>query len=150
TQNKQWLGLLANFEWGDWFGYRWSGDITLASNMADFNGSMGTNTSQFVYFDSPVLDGGASVYAPIGGINVGDKWMPVENLTDPVENWGLQFEISVAKPWDGGTLYIRTEFAGDSFVARYEPWKIPGSNKTLAYKTEGWQTVTIPLSEFRS
>ena len=54
------------------------------------------------------------------------------------------------QPWNGGTLYFKTEFAGESFVARYEPWKIPGSNKTLAFKTEGWQTVTIPLSQFRS
>lgn len=150
TQNNKWLGLLANFEWGDYFGYAWWGDITLASNMADFNGSMGKNGSQYVYFDSPVLDADASKYAPLGNSNTGNKWMPVENLSDPVENWGLQFEISVAKLWNGGTLYIRTEFAGDTYVARYEPWKIPGSNKTLAFKTDGWQTVTIPLSEFRS
>jgi len=150
TQNSQWLGLLANFEWGDYFGYAWWGDITLASNMADFNGAMGTNSSQYVYFNTPVLDGGASKYAPLGNSNTGNKWIPVANMSDPVENWGLQFEISVANPWNGGTLYIRTEFAGDNFVARYEPWKIPGSNNTLAYKTNGWQTVTIPLSEFRS
>ncbi|EJL67202.1 glycan-binding surface protein [Flavobacterium sp. CF136] len=150
TQNNKWLGLLANFEWGDYFGYQWWGDISLASNMADFNGSMGTNTSQYVYFNSPVLAAGESKYAPLGNSNTGNKWIPLENLSDPVENWGLQFEISVAHPWNGGTLYIKTEFAGESFVARYEPWKIPGSNKTLAFKTDGWQTVTIPLSEFRS
>jgi hypothetical protein len=56
----------------------------------------------------------------------------------------------VANPWNGGTLYVQTEFAGESYVARYEPWKIPGSNKTLAFETEGWQTVTIPLSQFKS
>ena len=151
TQNNKWLGLLANFEWGDYFGYAWWGDISLAFGpIADFNGSMGTNNSMYIYFNTPVLDAGASKYAPLGNSNTGNKWIPVENMSDPVENWGLQFEISVVQPWNGGTLYIRTEFAGDSFVARYEPWKIPGSNKTLAYKTDGWQTVTIPLSEFRS
>ena len=155
TQNDKWLGLLANFEWGDYFGYAWWGDIKLASNIADFNGSMGTNSSQYVYFDSPVLDAGASVYAPLGNanntsINEKNAWIPVENLLDTVAHWGLQFEISVARPWNGGTLYIKTEFAGESFVARFEPWKIPGTNKTRAFKTNGWQTVTIPLSEFRS
>jgi len=155
TQNNKWLGLLANFEWGDYFGYAWWGDIKLAYDVADFNGSMGSDHSQYVYFNSPVLDGGGSVYAPLGNsndtsINKKNTWIPMENMSDPVENWGLQFEISVAHPWDGGTLYIKTEFANESFVARYEPWKIPGSNKTLAYKTDGWQTVTIPLSEFRS
>jgi len=150
TQNGVTDGLLANFEWGDYFGYSWSGDITLASNMADFNGSLGTNSSQYVYFNSPALDGGASKLAPLGNSNMGNQWVPVANLSDTVSNWGLQFEISVAHPWNGGTLYIETAFAGDSFVARYEPWKIPGSNKTVAFKTKGWETVTIPLSEFRS
>lgn len=151
TQKDQWLGLLANFEWGDYFGYHWWGDIALAFGpVADFNGSMGTNNSMYVYFNTPILAGGASKYAPLGNSNTGNKWIPVANLSDPVENWGLQFEISVANPWNGGTLYIKTEFADETFVARYEPWKIPGSNKTLAYKTLGWQTVTIPLSEFRS
>jgi hypothetical protein len=150
TQNGVTDGLLANFEWGDNFGYQWWGDITLASNMADFNGSMGTNSSQYVYFNSPVLDGGASKYAPLGNSNTGNHWVPVANLTDTVSHWALQFEISVAHPWNGGTLYIRTELAKDSYVARYEPWKIPNSNKTVAFKTKGWQTVTIPLSDFRS
>lgn len=150
TQKELWLGLLANFEWGDYFGYDWWGDITLASNVGDFNGLMGTNSSQYVYFDSPALDAGASKYAPLGNSNMGNKWMPVANLSDPVENWAIQFEISVARPWNGGTLYFKTAFADESYVARYEPWKIPGSNKTVAYKTAGWQTVTIPLSEFRT
>ncbi|MES2276214.1 MAG: glycan-binding surface protein [Bacteroidota bacterium] len=154
TQRGVTQGLLADFEWGNYFGYAWYGDITLANNMAVFNGLMGTNNSQYVYFNSPVLAGGASKYAPLGNSNPTSNpanfWMPVANLTDPVSSWALQFEISVAQPWNGGTLYIRTDFAGDNYVARYEPWKIPASNNTLAFKTKGWQTVTIPLTEFRS
>jgi hypothetical protein len=151
TRNELWLGLLANFEWGGYFGYSWWGDISLAFGpVADFNGSMGTNNSMYIYFNTPILGVGESKYAPLGNSDTGNKWMPVENLSDPVENWGLQFEISVANPWKGGTLYFKTAFAGESFVARYEPWKIPGSNKTLAFETDGWQTVTIPLSQFKS
>ena len=159
TQNNKWLGLLANFEWGDYFGYDWgyfsSNEAKRVSVLNDFNGSMGTNNSMYLFIDSPVLGAGESNYYQLGSandtpINKKNTWIPLENMSDPVENWGIQFEISVAKPWNGGTLYIRTEFAGDTYVARYEPWKIPGSNKTLAYKTDGWQTVTIPLSEFRS
>jgi hypothetical protein len=154
TQNKHWLGLLANFEWGDYFGYDWSGDISLNSNMAVFNGSMGTNTSQYVYFDTPILAGGESKFAQLGNanntsINNANAWVPKANLSDPVGNWGLQFEISVAKPWNGGTLYFKTAFAGELYVARFEPWKITAS-KTVDFETDGWQTVTIPLSEFRS
>lgn len=156
TQNGVTDGLLANFEWGDYFGYPWGGDEKMAFGpVPDFNGSMGTNNTMYIYFDSPVLAGGAKLYAPLGNSNQtanhpANYWMPVANLTDPPSHWALQFEISVAHPWNGGTLYIRTEFAGDSYVARYEPWKIPGSNKTVAFKTKGWETVTIPLTEFRS
>jgi len=151
TQNGVTEGLLANFEWGDNFGYAWWGDEKMAFGpVADFNGSMGTNNTMHIYFDSPVLAGGASLYAPLGNSNTGNHWVPVANITDPPSSWALQFEISVAHPWNGGTLYIRTDFAGDSYVARYEPWKVPGSNKTKAFITKGWQTVTIPLSAFKS
>jgi len=151
TQNGVTEGLLANFEWGDNFGYAWWGDEKLAFGpVADFNGSMGTNNTMHIYFDSPALAGGASLYAPLGNSNTGNHWVPVANITDPPSSWALQFEISVAHPWNGGTLYIRTDFAGDSYVARYEPWKVPGSNKTKAFITKGWQTVTIPLSAFKS
>jgi hypothetical protein len=86
----------------------------------------------------------------LGNSNTGNHWVPVANVTDPPSSWALQFDISVAQPWKGGTLYIRTEFAGDTYVARYEPWKIPNSNVTKAFITKGWQTVIIPLTNFRS
>ncbi|MEO6524266.1 MAG: glycan-binding surface protein [Mucilaginibacter sp.] len=150
SQNNDKVGLLGDMEWGDNFGFGWASSEHLTYAQADFNGSMGTNNSQFMYIDNPVLAGGASVYIPLGNSNTGNHWLPVANLTDPPSSWALQFDISVAKPWNGGTLYIRTDFAGDSYVARYEPWKIPNSNVTVAFKTKGWQTVIIPLSEFRS
>jgi hypothetical protein len=155
TQEKFWKGLLANFQWGDYFGYAWWGDENLAFGpVADFNGSRGTNNSMYIYFDTPVLAPGESKYAPLGNandtdINKANTWMPVDSLENPVGSWGLQFEISVAKPWNGGTLYFKTEYAGESYVARFEPWKITAS-KTVAIETNGWQTVTIPLSQFKS
>jgi hypothetical protein len=155
TQDHFWLGLLANFEWGNYFGYSWSGDISLAFGpVADFNGSRGTNNSMYIYFDTPILAPGESKFAQLGNandtdINKANAWMPVDSLENPVGSWGLQFEISVAKPWKGGTLYFKTEFAGETYVARFEPWKISAS-KTVAIETNGWQTVTIPLSQFKS
>ena len=150
TQNIDKVGLLGDMEWGDNFGFGWGASEHLTYAQADFNGSMGTNNSQFMYIDNPVLAGGASVFIPLGNSNTGNHWLPVANIIDPPANWALQFDISVAKPWNGGTLYIRTEFAGDSYVARYEPWKIPGSNVTKAFITKGWETVIIPLSAFKS
>ncbi|MDR7210277.1 glycan-binding surface protein [Flavobacterium piscis] len=143
-------GLLATFEWdATYFGYTWWQHLKIGSSLLDFNGSMGTSTSQVGYFDTPILAAGESNFANMGSSASGNYWIPVANISDPVEKWGLQFDISVAKPWNGSTLYFQTAFAGDTYVARYEPWKIPASNKTLDFKTDGWQTVIIPLSEFR-
>lgn len=150
TQNGVTDGLLADFEWGNNFGYGWGSNENLVSNMADFNGSMGTNTTQYMELKIPVLAAGASVFFPLGNSNTGNHWVPVENITDPPSSWALQFEMSVPQPWNGGTLYIETQFAGDSYVARYEPWEIPGSNNTVAFNTKGWETVTIPLTAFKS
>jgi len=154
-QNSNKVGLLGDFEWGDNFGFGWApgeylnGVWTNWSNH-EFDGSMGTDNSQFMSINNPVLAGGAKLDIPLGNSNTGNHWVPVVNITDPPSNWALQFEISVAHPWNGGTLYFETTFAGDSYVARYEPWKIPGSNVTKAFITKGWETVTIPLSAFKS
>ena len=69
------------------------------------------------------------------------------NLTDPGTGWALKFEINIHKPWNGGTLCLKS--SNGDYVARYEPWQI-SSSKTAAYTTKGWQTVTIPLSSFRA
>lgn len=157
TVDNVWDGLLADCWWGDYFGVNpWGSTVEgLAYQDKSFDGSMGTNShygdDQFGILISPVLAGGASTYFPLGNSNPHNGhprnyWMPVANLTDPPANWALQFDISVTHPWQGGTLYIETAFAGDSYVARYEPWKhVKG-----AFTTKGWETVMIPLSEFRS
>lgn len=149
-------GLLANLEWGSYFGWAWWRDASLtvdnvANNggwmkvMSDINGAKGSNHTMFVSFDTPALKAGEDKLCAFGN----GQWMPTANLSDPVGNWALQFEISVAKPWNGSTLYIKTGFAGETYVARFEPWKI-SATRTADFKTDGWQTVTIPLSQFKS
>ncbi|MGF7077063.1 glycan-binding surface protein [Mucilaginibacter sp. 3215] len=156
TQNSDKVGLLGDFEWGDNFGFGWGQfeHLTGEWEYPQFNGPMGKDHSQFMVIDcpkdNPVLAGGASVYIPLGNSNTGNHWVPVANIADPPANWALQFDISVAQPWKGGTLYIRTELGGDKYVARYEPWKIPNSNVTKAFITKGWETIIIPLSAFKS
>jgi hypothetical protein len=155
TQNGVTEGLLGNMEWGDYFSWAWWGDVSLTVNnnggwiktTTDFDGTMGVNNSMFLSFDVGVLDPSASKYCPLG--NNTNQWLPVANLSEPVENWGLQFEMSVARPWNGGTLYIRTAFAEDNYVARFEPWKV-SAVKTVDIETDGWQTVTIPLTTFKA
>jgi len=150
-------GVLANLEWGNAFGWQWWGGIKYTTGnpawggITDFNGVLGSNTnSQFAYYNTGTMKSGdgtsydGTYNFPIGSA----QWIPTANLSDPVENWALQFEISVAHPWNGGTLCFETGFASN-YMARYEPWQIFASS-TKAFTTKGWQTVTIPLSLFRA
>lgn len=152
-------GVLANMEWGNYFGWGWWGGVALTSGNSnsgwppynpDFKGVLGSNTSMFVAYNTGVMqsgDGGASdgkYNFPIGA----NQWVPTANLSDPVDNWAIQFEISVAHPWNGGTLCFVNGFAGN-YIARYEPWQISASS-TAAFSTKGWITVTLPLTAFRA
>lgn len=154
-------GMLANMEWGNYFGWQWWGASGLTVNSVannggwitvkpDFDGVLGKDNTMFVSFNTSSIPAGAG--DPWGPYNFpigGNQWVPVANLSDPVDNWALKFEISVAKPWNGGTLCFESGFAGGSYIARYEPWQISATS-TAAVTTKGWQTVTIPLSAFRA
>jgi len=152
TQNNDKVGLLGDFEWGDNFGFGWGQfeHLTGEWEYPQFNGPMGKDHSQFMVIDcpkdNPVLAAGATQNIPLGNSNTGNHWVPAANISDPPANWAFQFDISVAKPWIGGTLLIKTRFAGDTYVARYEPWK----NSNAGFETRGWETVIIPLSAFKS
>jgi hypothetical protein len=72
------------------------------------------------------------------------QWVPVENLDDPTTNWALKFEVFVKNPWSDGTIFIH-DWSWKR-TCRFEPWK----NSPNPFKTTGWNTVTIPLSNFKS
>ncbi len=72
-------------------------------------------------------------------------WLPEANVTDPLNNWAVKFEINVPNDWNGTTMFVSSEH--NDFRAFLEPWKKPNGD-TFSFKTEGWQTVTIPLSQF--
>lgn len=148
-------GMLANMEWGNYFGWQWWGDASLTvdnvnnnggwiTTIPDFDGILGINTTMFMSFNTGTLSAGGSKFLPIGS----NSWVPTANLTDPVDSWALKFEISVAHPWNGSTLCFVSGFAG-AYTARYEPWQVTASG-TANFSTRGWQTVTIPLSSFRA
>jgi len=154
-------GVLANMEWGNYFGWGWWGASGLTVNSAansagwitvkpDFDGVLGTNNTMFVSFNTSSISGGdGESFGPYNFPIGANQWVPAANLSDPVDKWAIKFEISVAKPWNGGTLCFESGFAGGSYVARYEPWQISATS-TAAFSTKGWQTVTIPLSSFRA
>lgn len=142
-------GVLANMEWGDAFGWQWYGGsrLSVVSNGGWITDcpEMTGNTGMFISIkDDPLAAGASGSEIPIGGA----LWMPAAHLTDPVGDWALKFEINIPNSWNGGSVRIHTGFT-DSYTALYEPWKI-SSTTTSAYSTNGWRTVTIPLSRFLS
>ncbi|CAN5518157.1 hypothetical protein BH11BAC3_BH11BAC3_24020 [soil metagenome] len=154
-------GMLANMEWGDYFGWQWWGGADLTVNSAansggwinvktDLDGVFGKNNSMFISYDKGVMQSGEGA-ASDGSFNfpIGEnQWVPTANLANPVGNWAIQFEISVSRPWEGATLCFVGGFAGN-YIARYEPWKI-SATRTAPFTTKGWETVTIPLTAFRA
>jgi len=148
------VGIIGNMEWGDYFGWPWwGGNITLTSSdpnsgWPSYNADFGVGLGMYVEYKSDILNADAGNDG--NAIRMNDAksgWVPTENLNDPGTSWALKFEINVKKPWKGGTLCIKSKNA--DYMARYEPWQI-SSSKTISYTTKGWQTVTIPLSEFRA
>lgn len=148
------VGIIGNMEWGDYFGWPWwGGNVTLTSSdpnsgWPSYNADFGVGLGMYLQYKSDKLDGGAGDDG--NAIRMNDAksgWVPTENLNDPGTSWTLKFEINVAEPWKGGTLCIKSK--NSDYIARYEPWRI-SSSKAISYTTQGWQTVTIPLSEFRA
>jgi hypothetical protein len=114
----------------------------------DFDGVYGTNNTLFPFLNRGVFAGGEGGNWWETGTRIKpNQWMPASNLSDPVDNWAMQFEMSVPHPWNGVTLCFTTYFDGN-YLARFEPWKNSASS-TTAVTTNGWLTVTIPLSAFR-
>lgn len=141
------VGILGNVEWGDYFGWQWwGGSVDLQSSdpnsgWPSYNADYGVGTGMYLNYKSVALKAGEG--SDGNAIRLGEyAWVPSENLDDSGDKWAFKFEINVKKPWNGGTLCIRTD-KGD-YLALYEPWKISAN-----FTTEGWQTVTIPLSSFR-
>lgn len=67
-----------------------------------------------------------------------------------VNEWGVRFEINVISDWREIPLEIffapfGADHGRDNLVpiARWSPWAATG-----LYETDGWKTVTVPLSEF--
>jgi hypothetical protein len=103
----------------------------------------GGNVTNFFVMDFASVSGGDG--QPWShAVRIGQtQWIPAENLSDPVDNWAFKFEINVPNPWLGGSIMVATSTG--NYLARYEPWQ----GSPTGFKTTGWQTVTIPFTQFR-
>lgn len=66
--------------------------------------------------------------------------------TDPIGNYALKFEAYVNN-WTAGSIWISTSDPSTNwaYMAAWAPWKTANGN---TYSTNGWVTVTIPLTSF--
>ncbi|HXB94797.1 MAG TPA: glycan-binding surface protein, partial [Puia sp.] len=144
-------GFLANFEWGDpYFGWAYWGGI---------NTNDGTlfpqNTGQYieVHPSGTINAGDGGWYADNRAVNLSPSaW--TSNMSDPISSYALEFEMRVNTSWKNGSFMITTsaEISPPSntnwaYLARFAPWQ---NSPTGDAKTNGWVTVSIPLTAFLS
>lgn len=138
-------GILADFEWGNHFGWQWWGG---AAGPAWQNPSFPGNNTQYMPLNVAPLGPGTGDAASTALRLSRGQVIPTGSMSEPVDNWAIKFELSIPKPWNGGTLAIQTNYTS-SYTVRLEPWQ-KAANTSEAFTTKGWRTVTVPFSEFRA
>ena len=73
------------------------------------------------------------------------QWVPVADVNDPTGSWAVKFEINVKNPWSAGCMFVQ-DWAWNH-TCRFEPWKTAAGG---VYTTLGWNTITLPLSTFKT
>jgi len=71
----------------------------------------------------------------------------VSNTSLSINNYALKFEYLVKSTWSAGQIWIAVGgwYGWSSYTARFAPWESAPGGKL---QPSGWQTATIPLTEF--
>jgi hypothetical protein len=127
-------GFLANFEDGDpYMGWQWWGGIKTNAGFPNNTGNM----IEVAPAGLPVNAGDGTWYADNRAVMVAENaWVAQANMSDPIGNYALKFEMNAKKTSGNGSFMIVP--AGNfNLMARYVP-----------AVTNGWVTVVIPLTSF--
>ena len=134
-------GVVNNFD--DINTYGWGSPVE--NNPAEFPGNKGNYVVMSgigIADDAWYSADGRAMYFP--SIN----YVTPDHLKDPASSWAIKFDIFVKEPWTAGAIKLtpNPDIAKPYYYV-YQPWKI--GTATVPFVTSGWQTVTIPLSEFK-
>jgi len=121
-----------NFSWG----------AAASNSSVDFPGNNGTYG---VLQASNLAAGNRNWWERSFNLNSA-QWIPANKVEDTLSNYALKFEIFVKKPWVNGSIQIVKDYSW-TYTALYRPWK-NSDGSSSPFTTKGWQTVTIPLSDF--
>jgi hypothetical protein len=134
-------GVLLNFDNVNSIN-NWAG-VGISSSSTDFPGNRGTY-ARMTY--TGVAAGDGAWWQGGRSINVEQtfQWVPLANLNEPLDNFAMKFEVNTKVPMKGLTLLLDKDYSFN-FQGRFEPWKATGGE----YKSEGWKTFVVPLSNFK-
>lgn len=135
-------GMIADFEWGSpTFGWQYWGGI-MGSDASKFPGGWGN----YIEIDPPSEIGAndGAWYTNNRAVMIASSAWEGVNIADPSANYALKFQMFVKNPWTAGSLEIAIN-GNFNNLATYAPWKQTSNGM---FVTNGWVTVTIPLSSF--
>jgi len=134
-------GVVANFEDGDPdFGWQWWGGIK-SNDATAFPDGWGNYIE--IKPQNTINPGDGSWYGDNRAVMIDAHapW-PGVDITKTPDNYAIKFEMNVKDSWKDGALTIAIN--GDfDHLARLAFWET-----TPGYTTNGWQTITVPLSAF--
>ncbi len=139
-------GVINNFDDIDFYNVPGGGySVAVSNSSVNFPGNYG----KYGVFDvASITAGNPNWYEAGRSITLGkQKLISVDSLGEPASKYALKFEIFVKTPWVAGQMRItHSTIPTPTYTAIYKPW---ASLPSKSYQTTRWETVTIPLTDFK-